>query len=222
MPPETDRHAPFLGAFTPQCLEQLAHASPQEQERRVDELTRKTSVTAAVAAMQPLPIVDAVLLTPLQVRLVRSIAQIRGRSVEDADVKRMFRAVQMPILVAQAALAMVKLVQRVPWVPRVLAVSLAYSLTCAIGRVSDEYFVHSHADVEELATRVAEVSKRQFTGVVRSTRDELATIFREAAPRRRLKELLKARRDGTIDADEEAWRLEAILAGHERPQPGRT
>jgi uncharacterized protein (DUF697 family) len=202
---------PFWGALEPQRAEQLARGSVEEKTAAVDDLIRKTSAIAAVTALQPVPALDIAILTPLQRRLVRSIGLIRGCHLQEEELNRMFRAVRRPIAVSQTMLVTAKLVQFIPWVPEIFAVSLAYALTCAIGEVSDEYLSHP-IPVDQLRSRMEEISSERFATALKVKRDELRALFRDPETRRRIKELKAARRDGKIDEDEVVRRMDALVS----------
>ena len=174
---------------------------------------RKTSATAAVAVLQPLPLVNIATLTPLQHRMVRSIGRIHGCHLDDAAVRRMFRAVRSPIIASQTTIFLAKIVQAIPFFPEAVSVSLAYALTQAVGEVSDQYLSQRGMRVEEMKPRLEAISKERFAEAFRVKRDELSAVFRDPATRRQIAELKKARRDGKIDDAAEAQRMDAILAG---------
>jgi uncharacterized protein (DUF697 family) len=212
-----DTQTPFLGTFEPERAEPLAHATEEERTRAVEELIRKTSVTAAASTLQPVPVLDVAILTPLQFRMVRTIGRVRGCGVDDKEVKRIFHAVRMPIIASQASLLVAKLLQWIPWVPEILAFSLAYSLTFAIGRVSDEYFREQGMPLDRLRPRLEEISKKQFAEAVHVKRNELRAIFRDPETRRRVKDLEKEYYEGKMDDDEVVRRMDAILGSGQHP-----
>src|SRR5271165_5992026 len=92
----------YLGGIEPDIAEQLERASAAEKRRAVEELVRKTSATAAMTTLQPLPVLDVAILTPLQHRMVRSTGRGYGRRLDDKIVRRMFRAVRRRIVATQA------------------------------------------------------------------------------------------------------------------------
>jgi uncharacterized protein (DUF697 family) len=202
----------YLGTFDPSRVEQLDRASAAERTGAVAELIRKTSATAAVAAMQPFPLVDAAILTPLQHRLVRSIARIRRCRLDDDDIKGMFRAVRGPIVASQATIAGAKVFLLVPFFPAAVGVSLAYALTHAIGEVTDEYLSQPGMEVEDMKPRLAVVSKRRFRQVLHVKRAQVRAMFSEPQTRRKIRELGKAARAGQIGPAEEVRQMDALLA----------
>jgi uncharacterized protein (DUF697 family) len=201
----------YLGAFEPGRAEQLAHGSAVEQKAAIQDLIRKTSATAAMSALQPVPVLDWAILTPLQHRLVQSIAQVRGCPMSDEQVRRVFRAIRRPIFTSQTMLVVSKLVQWIPWVPEIFAASLAYALTFAIGQVSDEYVSRS-ISVRELEPRLEQISRESFAVTLNMKRDELRALFSDPETRARFDELKKAQGKGTIEDEEAVRRMDAILA----------
>jgi uncharacterized protein (DUF697 family) len=204
---------PVFGSIEPERAERLVHASEEERTSAVAELIHKTSITAGVSSLQPVPVLDAAILTPLQYRMVRTIGRIRGCGVDDKEVNRMFHAVRKPIIASQAWLLVAKLLQWIPWVPEIFAFSLSYSLTFAMGKVSDEYFTRKGMSVDELEPRLDEVSKKTFAEALDVKRNELRALFRDPETRHRIKELAKKQHEGKIDDDEAARRMDAILGG---------
>jgi uncharacterized protein (DUF697 family) len=201
----------YLGGFEPARAEQLAHGSAVEQKAAIQDLIRKTSATAAMSALQPVPVLDWAILTPLQHRLVHSIAQVRGCPMSDDQVNRMFRAIRRPIIKSQTMLVVTKLAQWIPWVPEIFAASLAYALTFAIGQVSDQY-VSRAISVHDLEPRLEQISRESFTVALNMKRDELRALFSDPETRAGFEKLKKAQEQGQIDDEEAVRRMDAILA----------
>jgi uncharacterized protein (DUF697 family) len=214
------RHTDITGALKPEYAAQLARGSSEEQNAAIQDLIQKTSATAAVTALQPVPVLDAAILTPIQHRLVHTIGLIRGCHLEDDQVKRMFRAIRRPIVVSQTMLVATKVLQWIPWVPEIFAASLAYALTYAIGQVTDEYLLRP-TRVEELSSRLEDVARERFTVAARMKRDELRALLRDPETRGRIKTLAKEHRAGKLDEDEMVRRMDAILHGNRRRDGGR-
>jgi uncharacterized protein (DUF697 family) len=114
-------------------------ASDDERGRAVEEIIRKSSRSAAVAALQPVSFVDIAVLTPLGMRMARAIARIRG--IRDAKVGRaIFRPLVGRLVLPHLIIAGVKFIPAFPVVPDVIASSIAYATTYAIGEVTDGYY----------------------------------------------------------------------------------
>ena len=190
---------------------ELEHRSPEEKARAVTELIRKASATSAVTSMQPFPLVDVVILTPLQHRMVRAIAGVYGVQLDAASLRRVFRVIRGPIVAVQTLIALSKFAEVIPFVSEALSASLAYAFTHAIGEVSGQYFSRRSTRVDELESRVVTLSTQEFEEAFRVKRSELEAIFRDPDTRRQIRELKRERRQEKIDVDEEAQRMDAIL-----------
>ena len=208
------RTHPSWGAIEPGRAEQLAqHGSPEEKAGAIKDLIRKTSATAGVTALQPIPVLDVAILTPIQRRMARSIGLIRGYRLDDVHLKRMFRAVRRPIVMCQTMIAVVKACKFIPWPGAdITQFCLAYALTYAIGQMSDEHLSHPDIPADELKSRLTELTKKSFSATLKSKREELHASLHDEETRRQFKELRKARRERKIDDEELARSLDGILA----------
>jgi uncharacterized protein (DUF697 family) len=114
-------------------------ATVEEQRRLVVETIRLSASRAAVVALQPLPLVDSAVLTPLQLRMVNGIARIRG--VRDPEAgRRLLGSLFGSMVRPHLTMAGMKAIPFVPILPDLVAASVAHALTWALGEVSDEFF----------------------------------------------------------------------------------
>jgi uncharacterized protein (DUF697 family) len=184
-------------------------ASEQTKENAVQELIRRCSSAVAVYALQPLPGVDSAIVIPVHNRMVGIIARIRGYRI---DARRVDQDILGPLsgelLFTHAAMVGAKLI---PFVD-IFAVSVAYALTCALGQVSDEYYRRRRAMAErEMRLHFDACYAKAYEFAFREKRNEFRAMFRDRKVREQIGELKKARRDGTIAAEEVERRIDDIL-----------
>ena len=194
------------------------HASPAEKARAVSHLIRMTSAAAAVSAMQPLPFADAAILTPMQHRMVRSIATIHGHHLDRKEVREMFLAFRPRIVQSQLTMGLAKACPLVPIVLDAVAVSVAYALTFAVGEASDKHFRSRRLTSRaEMRASLEIIYKESFERAFQQKRNELRAMFRSPEIRREVAALKKAHRDGKMDEAERGWRMDEILTRSRRP-----
>jgi uncharacterized protein (DUF697 family) len=184
-------------------------ASDEAKAQAVSEFIRACSEGAAVLALQPFTGVDTALLTPVHYRLVAGIARVRGYIVDARAVQlEILGPLRGKIVFHHAAMMGAKFV---PFM-NILAVPVAYGLTCAIGGVSAEFYARDR-DMKrrEMRARFDAAYKRSHDQAYKEKRNELRAMFRDPATRRRIDELKKARRDGTMGPEEAERRIDEIL-----------
>jgi uncharacterized protein (DUF697 family) len=193
-------------------------ATAEEKVRGVRKLVRLSSATAAALAVQPVPLVDSAVMTPIQHRMVEGVIRIcRGRADEQAQ-HEIFTALRGDVVAPHVAIAGMKLIPFVPILPDLVAVSIAYALTSAIGEVSIRYCGPGAAMTRaELRGAFAESYRERFERTYRQSRKEVKAMFSgNAEIRRRMRELRDARRAGDIGDQEAEDRADEILAAGQR------
>lgn len=188
-----------------QRLAQLSGASyrtPEERDQAVSQVIRVCSVGAAAAAVQPVPMVDLALLTPIQIAMVRSIGNIYGYTLDWKTALGILGTFGLSIAAQNLVLASMKLV---PVAGSVAAVPVAYVLTSAIGEASKRYF-ESGRSLSKARMRQAfrQAYKQQKRTVIAAANDaNLATELQHATD---------AYRSGAIDEAEYTRRKQEIIA----------
>ena len=114
--------------------------TPDEKVRRVINVT---AVACAGVTMQPIPLVDFLLFTPLQCIMASKISNIRGVRVANQDatmesLKTCMGAVGLSILSQSAGASLLK--AAAPGIGGLVSGPLMYGLTYGVGRVMDLYF----------------------------------------------------------------------------------
>jgi hypothetical protein len=142
--------------------------------------------------------------------MVEGIARIRGHVVDARGIYRdIVRPLRDKILFHHFAMMGVKFV---PFT-NVLAIPVAYGLTCAIGAVGAGYYGRGRAmEKREMRALFDAVYKRANERAYREKRNELRAMFRSPAIRRRIDELKKASREGRIGPAEVERRIDEILS----------
>jgi uncharacterized protein (DUF697 family) len=188
---------------------ELDHASEEEKRAAISDLIEMTSSATTALALQPLPGVDSAFVTPILARMVDAIARVRGYRLDPGAA---YDAVAGPIgeqiLISHLAIAAAKLL---PFLDMV-GTAMAYGLACATGEVSAEYYRRGREmDRREMRSRFQTRYKKSYELAFRERRDDLLALFRTPAVRERIRQLKKARRDGSVQADEVADRMDEIL-----------
>jgi uncharacterized protein (DUF697 family) len=110
-----------------------------ESERReaMRGLVQAASASAAVAALQPIPFLDPVLLTPIQVGMVQAAARIHGYPIDKKSALELLKSFRVSLLARHLVIAGAKFV---PTLGALVSAPLAYALTSALGEFADRYF----------------------------------------------------------------------------------
>jgi uncharacterized protein (DUF697 family) len=163
---------------------------------------RNYSITAAAAAVQPIPGIDLALLTPIQVGMVRTVAAIYGHPLGLRTALELLGAFGTGLATQQAIIAAVKFV---PMAGLPVAISVAYAITYAIGEATRVRFAHD----QPAATKdLREVFRRAYRGQRRAIRRAAS----DEPLARELRQLGDARRSGQLAADEYERRKQALIA----------
>jgi uncharacterized protein (DUF697 family) len=82
-------------------------------------------------------LVDLAIIPGIQIAMVESIGRIRGHAVDGRSILAMIKALRSGLFTSQAVVSTAKVV---PVFGSMLAAPMAYTLTSAVGQVSDFYF----------------------------------------------------------------------------------
>jgi uncharacterized protein (DUF697 family) len=187
-------------------------ASDTEREQAIGEIIRGSSLRAAVVVLQPVSFVDIALLTPLQVRMARSIGRIHCR--RDVNVGRaIFRPLLSRLALPHLTIAGVKFIPLLPVIPDVIAGSVAYALTFAIGEVADQYFRGCKKGVAfDVARRFDATYRRTFALTYRQKRAEVEAMFgKNPELAQELRALRRAQREGRLTREQLAEKAREVL-----------
>lgn len=124
------------------------------RDAKAREVVTITAYASAAAAMVPVPFLDLALLLPFHSAMVMTVGHVLGRSITEAEAKRValeLGAVAGVTVAARAGLtALKKLV--LPGIGGVLAAPASFAATWALGRVTIAYFHNPELSREELRT----------------------------------------------------------------------
>lgn len=183
-----------------------------ETAKAVREVIQKCSLQTAVLALEPVPLLDSAVAVPIQHRMVRSVARLRGYCLDGKAVAETFSTIRGHLFVPNAVIALAKLIAFIPILGDLISTAVAYALTSAIGELSDRYFRTGRTmSPVELKTTFDALFKAEFVRAYTERRDELRAIFRSPELRREIGEQKRAHKNGTIDSDELARRTMHIL-----------
>lgn len=176
-----------------------ASESDADQAARV---IRNYSIAAAAAAVQPIPLVDLALLTPIQVGMVRSIAMVYGQPLGLRSALELLGTFGTSLVAQHAIMAAVKLA---PWAALPVAISVAYAITYAIGEASKVHFQRGPLLSNE---NLRDVFRRTY----RKQRSAVKHAVKDKQLVGELRRLTQARRNGQIEDAEYERRKRALIS----------
>jgi uncharacterized protein (DUF697 family) len=168
------------------CLDgEFDGASDEEKERAVEDLIRMCSSAAGAIVVQPIPVVDAFLLPPIHLRMVQGIGRIHGYLLDKKGCRQVVRPLGGRLFRMNAAIAGAKLVPLVPLIGDIIAISIAYALTSAIGELSDRYFRTGRTMLPaDVRTAFDSIYRETYEKAYRRSRSEMKAIWRSMTVRR--------------------------------------
>lgn len=180
-----------------------ANATDAERDEAVAMVLKACAVAAAAVTIQPIPFVDTVLISPIQIAMVQAIGRVRGYQLDRTSVLEILSTLGASIVAQNAMMAAAKFVPFFGWI---VTISMAYALTWAIGEVSDVYFRTGRgASESELRAMFKKVyaEKREEKERTHKANDRLKD---------KLAQLKEAYEAGLIDEDTFKKKKEDLLA----------
>ncbi|OGQ21675.1 MAG: hypothetical protein A2138_13405 [Deltaproteobacteria bacterium RBG_16_71_12] len=178
-------------------------ASDEEKAAAAHEVIQVCAVAAAAVTIQPFPVADVLLLSPIQIGMVQAIGRIHGRTLDKKTVLEILSTVGASILAQNVIMAAAKLI---PVLGSVVAMSMGYALTYAIGEVSDLYFKHGSAlSSSELKSR--------FRSIYETKKKEKEHAAKDPKLKEKLDALNKAFEAGVLSKEEFEAKKEEVLKG---------
>lgn len=175
-------------------------ASAEEKVRAVRELITVCSAAAGAVAIQPVPLFDVVLVTPIQIVLVQGIGRIHGYHLDRRSVLEILGTFGASLVSQNILLATAKLVPVAGWLA---GAAMAYAMTWAIGEVAQHYFSTGRGvGSDDLRT--------MFRKVYADKKEEV--LQRAPSLKERLEQLAEARAAGLLDEAEFERKKQEILA----------
>jgi len=137
-------------------------ASPEERAEAVRDLLNMCSVAAGAVTIQPLPFVDSLLISPIQIALVQGIGRIHGHSLDKKAILEMLSTFGASIVTQNVIMAAAKFIPFLGWL---VTITMAYALTYAIGEVSDYYFRNGRgvpaSELKDMFERIYKTKKEE-------------------------------------------------------------
>lgn len=169
-----------------------SEASEEDKDEAVRKLLQVCSVAAGAAAIQPIPLLDAALLTPIQIGLVQGIGRIRGYTLDRKSIVEILTSFGASVAAQTVIMAAAKFVPILGWA---IGISMAYALTWAIGEVADHYFKHGRGvPAEELQSMFKESYKAKRA-------EKEAEVKSDGSLKQRLQQLGEAYQAGLMDEE---------------------
>ncbi len=111
---------------------------PEGKRQKAAEVRQMSAIAAGAIAPMPIPFADIWTITPIQVIMVRAIANIYGYGLDATTAKAMLATVGGGWLGRQTFLALLKL--GIPGFGLAAGAGFAYVWTLGIGRAAEAYF----------------------------------------------------------------------------------
>jgi uncharacterized protein (DUF697 family) len=179
-------------------------ASPEERAEAVRDVINVCSVAAGAVTFQPIPFLDIALVSPIQIAMVQAIGRVYGHRLDQKAIIEMLSTFGASLLAQNAIIAAAKFIPFAGWV---VAISMAYALTYAIGEVADHYFKNGRGvSAEELKSMFDRVyhEKKKEKQDAHEGNDEL---------KEKLEKLKRARADGILTEEEFERKKQELLQG---------
>lgn len=179
-------------------------ATEEERTKAVRELIQVCSIASGAVAIQPIPLVDSVLITPIQIAMVQAIGRVRGYDLDKKSIVEILGTFGASLLAQNLMIAAAKFVPFAGWV---MGVAMAYALTYAVGEVSDHYFRTGRGtSADELRSKFKETYDQK-------RREKQAQHKENQTLKQKLEQLTEAFRSGLLTEEEFGRKKEELLKG---------
>lgn len=180
----------------------FASAGDEQKVEAVREVIQVASVAAAAVTVQPIPIIDMVLIAPIQIGMVQAIGRVHGYRLDRKSVLEILSSFGAGLVTQGVLISTTKLV---PIVGFLAAIPMAYALTWSVGEVAHYYFKSGRGvSPDEL--------KDMFEKLYGSKRKEKADASRRSGSlKEKLSDLVAAYEAGLVTEDEFKKKKEEIL-----------
>lgn len=125
----------------PEMLGLLVTRINQTKEDRAKKVIRNYSLSAAAVAVEPIPIVDSILLAPVQIAMVIHLGRIYGVKITKSVAGGLVSTIGLSFLGNELFLILVGFF---PGVKQALGPSIAFSLTWTSGLIVNELFANNN------------------------------------------------------------------------------
>jgi uncharacterized protein (DUF697 family) len=196
-------HMGYLDTLNRVMARDFENASDADKQKAVKEVVQVCAVAAAAVTIQPFPVADVLLMSPIQIGMVQAIGRVHGHKLDKKSVLEVLSTFGASIVAQNVIIAAAKLV---PIFGSIVAMSMGYALTFAIGEVSDYYFKNGRGvSSKEL--------KERFKRVYSEKKAEKDRQAKDPKLKQRLDALKNAFEAGVISEDEFNRKKEEVLAG---------
>lgn len=179
-------------------------ADDEVKRAAVKEVVTVCAVAASAVTIQPFPVLDAVLMSPIQIGMVQAIGKVHGHKLDKKSIVEIISTFGASLVAQNVIMAAAKLI---PILGSVIAMSMAYALTFAIGEVSDHYFKNGRGvSSSELKERFQKVYKEKKA-------EKESQVKGDKTLKTKLDNLKKAFEAGVITEEEFQKKKEETLAG---------
>ncbi len=161
----------------------------KERDKTARDVINMCSYAAALVAISPLPLSDAVLTLPIQTGMVITVGHVYGRKVTRANARDLI--LEMATTAGVGLLARQGIKALIPVLGAILTVAPAFAANWAMGRVAMEYFKNP------------ELNREALKEVFRRAREEGGSLFSRDAFDRFRKQNDKAVQEVAEEAREE-------------------
>lgn len=179
------------------------HAPQAEKDAAVRDVIKVCAVAAAAVTIQPIPLLDTALISPIQIAMVQAIGRGHGYKLDRKSIVEILGTFGASLVAQNVIMAAAKLIPFAGWL---ITTSMAYALTHAIGEVSDHYFRNGRgvpqSELKDMFKRVYEQKKAEK----QRANEGNATL------KDKLEQLKKAHESGLLTEDEFAKKKEQLLA----------
>ncbi len=178
------------------------NASADEKSQAVRDVIQVCSIAAAAVTIQPIPLLDTALISPIQIAMVQAIGRVHGYKLDKKSIVEILSTFGASIVAQNLIMAAAKLI---PFAGFLITTSMAYALTWAVGEVSDHYFRGGRgvpqSELKEMFKRVYEQKKSEKQAAHKAD-DTLKS---------KLEQLKKAYEAGLLTDEEFARKKEELL-----------
>lgn len=159
-----------------QTIESFGEANkaitPQEKRNASLKLINRVSSLNAAIALQPLPIADVILLTPIQVGMVFKISQIYGIHTNIKVIQEIIFTIVKGAIGRTFTRSLIKII---PFLGIPVSIFMSYIITKAMGLTAIKVFErmanHPSSSIKELFNEEYHTVKSQLDTIVEKTKD---------------------------------------------------
>jgi len=139
-----------------------ATASQDEKNAAIKDVIQVCSIAASAVTIQPIPLLDTALISPIQIAMVQAIGRVHGYKLDKKSILEILGTFGASLVAQNVIMAAAKLI---PFAGALITISMAYALTWSIGEVSDHYFRNGRgvpqSELRDMFKRIYEQKKSE-------------------------------------------------------------